>query len=148
MGIRKKGLFMLFLAALSVSVLLVFWPPRQVIADEVYATNTLPTTEDDWRRLEPRQYLYLRYPEVANKIDRIIKCEGAWRMVPNSQGLSTAFGYAQFLNGTWLETRRRMGLSIDLESRKDPYAHIDATVFLWDNGKGASHWSESFFCWR
>ena len=132
---------------ISLTLILFFtaWPPRAAIADETLGPGSLHISKTDWYRLEPRQYLYLRYPGTASRADRIIKCEGDWQMVPNSQGLSTAFGYAQFLNGTWLSTRQRMGLSVDLESRINPYEHIDATVWLYE-ADGITHWLESQGC--
>lgn len=68
-------------------------------------------------------------------------------MVPNASGISSAFGYAQFLDGTWRWTRKAMGLDPSLESRTDPFEHLDALVYLWDGGRGAGHWTESRGCW-
>ena len=105
-------------------------------------------TISEQRELTPREYLYANAGDDAETLDRLITCESGWKMIPNSTGASTAFGYAQFLDSTWRSTRKRMGLDQTLGSRENPTEHIDALIFLWDEGRGSAHWNESKFCWQ
>jgi hypothetical protein len=105
----------------------------------------LPTVElNAWERLTPKQYLYLRYPEYATAIDRIISCESGWQPIVKNKH-SSATGLCQFLDSTWLTTMARMGLPKELDSRLNPYAHIDACVWLFKTD-GPRHWRESLGC--
>jgi len=121
-------------------------PPDPVLTEQGSPNSLIPSAERDMTELRPRQYLYMKYGKAtARAVNGIIRCESGWKMVPNSSGKSSAFGYCQFLDGTWLSTRRRMGLPATIESRNDPYAHIDACVWLYQHD-GITHWLESQPC--
>ncbi len=94
----------------------------------------------------PKEYLYLKGGIYASKLDRVISCESGWN-VNARNSTSTASGLAQFLASTWISTRLRMGLDTSLSLRFDYKEMIDTTIFLWDEGRGASHWNASRFCW-
>jgi len=143
MSKAKGGLLMFALASLLTGLLLTLIPAREAVAEEE-AVNSLPVAEGEWERYEPRQYLYLKYPQVAKKVDAVIICESGWDATARNRG-SSATGLAQFLNSTWINTRTRMGESADFESRLDPYEHIDTTVWLWKHD-GVVHWLESQNC--
>ncbi len=95
--------------------------------------------------LTPKQQLYVFYPEVAPEIDRIISCESSWRVDAKNPN-STATGLSQFLVGTWTWTRNRMGKDPDPSRRLVVRDILETTVYLFDGGRGASHWAASACC--
>lgn len=135
--------FMLFLPLVATGVSTEY--------DEIYKEdppslqlNHLPMAEDDARRYTPRQYLWLMYPKYARVMDRIIWCESRW--YPDAENNnSTASGLAQFLDGTWVSTRRIMGRSGSLRLKLDPYEHIDTAIVLYKS-QGAWPWLASNKC--
>jgi soluble lytic murein transglycosylase-like protein len=74
--------------------------------------------------LPPQDYLYAAYPELARKLDCMIRRESTWN--PNATAVRGRYvGLAQFDYPTWLETPQgQSGLS-----RWDPYASIDAMAW-------------------
>jgi len=134
---------------------LVFWltlfffvsvPSAAKATDAVTSTNSLVPAETDWERLTDRQYLYLKYPDVAEDVDKIIRCESSW--VSDAYNVDFgASGYCQFLAGTWVNTRLRMGLETDVSLRFHPRDAIDTCVFLY-RADGVRHWIASQPCHR
>lgn len=98
-----------------------------------------------------------QYDTDPIKTKAIIKCESGdtstdlntiedyQRTIPNQAGLSTASGYAQFLDGTWDWTIKRMGLPKNTD-KHDPILSIKAFVWLLATD-GDRHWLESKPCW-
>jgi hypothetical protein len=108
--------------------------------------NQLPLAETNIERLTPRQYLYLIAADdyiTARKIDKIAICESDWKMVKNST--SSAYGFCQFLTGTWRTTMLRMGIENGDLLRTDPFTNVDACVWLYEQD-GIRHWLESQNC--
>jgi hypothetical protein len=106
--------------------------------------NNLPMSEGNISRYTPRQYLYIFHPEYAYRINRIIYCESRW-VVTAKNNHSTASGLAQFINGTWVSTRKAMGRDPSLQLKYDPYEHIDTAVWLLKHS-GIHHWAASKHC--
>lgn len=126
---------------LGLATALVFTSPVAAVEDsgDEGPQSSLVVAEADWQRLTPRQYLHLRYPEVAHRLDRVANCESGWK--PNAKSrLSSASGLFQFISGTWKSTRAAMGRDTDLDLRFDAHENIDTAVFLWNGGRGAGHW--------
>ena len=114
------------------------------VAAKTYDQSYLPMSGT--RTLSPREYLYKLAGDSAQILDRIIQCESGWRVDIKNKS-SSATGLAQFINSTWVSTRIKMGKDPDYKYRIDPYEHIDALIFLWDDGRGSSNWLESRPCW-
>ncbi len=75
----------------------------------------------------------------------IAVCESNFEPTAKSPS-SSAKGIAQFINSTWFETMRRMGLPTS-SSVFDPKTHVEAFVWLLKND-GVSHWEASKKCWQ
>lgn len=115
--------------------------------DEPVVNSCRQTACSAPKPLTPKEYLYAHAGDQAKILDRVITCESGWKPTIKNKS-SSATGLAQFIDGTWRSTRIKMGLEPTLESRLDSYQHIDATIFLWDEGRGAGHWAESRPCWK
>jgi hypothetical protein len=74
---------------------------------------------------DPREYLYQRAPDLAQRLDCIISGESGWD--PKSRNpRSSAAGLAQFMPSTWATTPQgQLGLS-----PFDPLPNIDAAIWL------------------
>ena len=116
------------------------------VAAKEFERNQLPLANVRLA-IGPREYLYIHAGDQAEVLDRLIACESSWKTEVKSK-TSSASGLGQFINSTWVSTRRSMGRSEELGLRKDPYEMIDTIIVLWDDGRGASHWSESRSCWK
>ena len=106
--------------------------------------NSLPLSEI--REFTPKEYLYAHAGEWATTLDRLIQCESGWKPEAKSSS-SSATGLAQFITGTWVSTRTAMGRDPDPTLRTDPTEMIDTTLYLWNYGRGQSHWDASRSCW-
>lgn len=94
-----------------------------------------PTPVDGWAS-------YVTPPEVGTPAAIVAQCEsGNLALAKNPN--STASGPWQFLDGTW-----EWVTGLEPPARKYP-RHIQRQAFykLWDEGRGASHWSPSEHCW-
>ncbi len=94
----------------------------------------------------PKEYLYAKAGADAPLLDRIIQCESGYQAEIKNKN-SSATGLAQFISSTWISSRRGMGLSEDLELRKNPYESIDTMLWLYKQA-GTQPWSESRSCWQ
>lgn len=113
-------------------------PLQLVGVPEVLTEEVIKTPEE---LVEMYSIEYGVDPKLAKAI---IKCESGWRReVPNA--ISSASGYFQFIDGTWISTMRRMGLSLDTD-KHDPYISLEAGIWLLSQD-GTRHWNESKYCW-
>lgn len=75
-------------------------------------------------------------------VEAIIACESGWD--PNAKNpKSTAYGYGQFLDSTWLYVQKKWGMVLN---RYDPRDQLYATRRLFEE-EGVVHWLESEACW-
>lgn len=81
-----------------------------------------------------------RLPLIARKV---AYCESRY-VNTASPATSTASGYFQFLNGTW-EWVTGLPAPASAYPLEVQYA---AFLELWDEGRGASHWNPSRYCWE
>lgn len=72
----------------------------------------------------------------------IIKCESGWRDYVKNKD-STAYGLAQFIDGTWIYVQDKWNMDLDRYSYND---QLYATVRLLEE-EGWKHWTESKWCW-
>lgn len=124
--------------------------PIEVLVEEVHP-------EPEPTALELVESFSEKYEVNPRLAKAIIKCESGvyststedireyQRTIKNMSGLSTASGYAQFIDGTWYWTMERMGLSRNTD-KHDPIISIQAFVWLLAQD-GTSHWKESEHCW-
>lgn len=103
--------------------------------------NRLPISED--AELTPRQFLWLTEPELAPVLDRIAECESDWRMIPNSSGASSAYGYFQIIRGTAAITPQ----FAEGRTRTDPQANVEMAIWLAKRDGVMAHWFPSAKCW-
>jgi hypothetical protein len=108
------------------------------------AHNSLPVASE--AALTPKQYLYLTYDDVAERLDDIIQCESGWQPTAKNRN-STATGLCQFIRSTWVSTSVRMGIDTDFSLAVDPYENIDRCAWLFSQD-GYVHWVESAKCWK
>lgn len=73
---------------------------------------------------------------------KIAECESDNKNVRNRQG-SSASGYWQFIDSTW-EWVTGLPAPAMAHPREVQY---QAFLTLWDDGRGASHWQPSKYCW-
>lgn len=85
---------------------------------------------------------YYRDPETLALMEDIIQCESGGDPTAQSP-ISTAYGYCQFLNGTWEYVQEKWDMSLVRESPKD---QLYACYRLLDE-EGTSHWYPSIECW-
>lgn len=75
--------------------------------------------------------------------DRISYCESG-QTNDVSPDESSASGYFQFINSTW-----EWVTGLDAPAKNYSYAvQLEAFLTLWDEGRGASHWEPSRYCWE
>lgn len=74
---------------------------------------------------------------------RVSYCESGHRNVRNRQG-SSASGYFQFIDSTWSWVT---GLNPPAKIHSLE-TQLEAFYELWDEGRGASHWQPSRYCWQ
>lgn len=83
--------------------------------------------------------------------DRIANCEGGLAYLHRDHGPeSTASGKYGFLDGTWdgLDNVKGNGFKGYRRAMDAPESVQDeGFVILWNDGKGAGHWSQSKKCW-
>lgn len=88
------------------------------------------------------------YSEVygvdAELTKRIVKCESGFVLEAKNPN-SSAEGYFQFINSTWIHTMELMNYPTTT-SKFDPEISVEAGVFLLAK-EGVGHWSESRWCW-
>lgn len=77
-----------------------------------------------------RDYLYVKYPDLAPVLDCIASKESGWQNIPNHQG-SGAFGPFQFLRSTFLSTR----VGQTGADWRNPYDQVDAAVDMVLSGR-------------
>lgn len=98
------------------------------------------------RTLTPKEFLYKFGGVDARHLDRIIYCESQWKALAESE-TSTALGLAQFLYGTWVSTRKQMGIDSDPQLRANPYESIRTMLYLYQR-QGDNPWLASQHCWE
>ena len=121
----------------SAVILISFYTANLPVAAYEYRRNSLPLSAD--RIVPVREYLELHAGEDARILAKIINCESGWK-VEAKNSTSSASGLAQFISSTWIQTRKKMNRDPDLNLRFNAYESIDTMIFLWDEGRGASHW--------
>lgn len=96
------------------------------------------------REFTPREYLWHIAPKLAPVLDRVARCESGWKMIPNSGGSSTAYGYFQILDGTARLTPQHAAGG----SKRDPYTNVEMAVWLAERDGVYAHWFPSYDCWK
>lgn len=131
-----------FVIAALVSVLAV--PPAQppVVEDPAHSAEVtrLRAVASFYGRERPLPLAVERLPLMARKV---AWCESRY-VNSASPATSTASGYFQFLNGTW-EWVTGLPAPASAYPLEVQYA---AFLELWDEGRGASHWNPSRYCWE
>jgi len=83
------------------------------------------------------------YEVDYNSILKIARCESGF--IPTITGPTEDGGILQFIPGTWIETRQRMGLDTDLELRYDLEENVKTGAWkMSKDGYGA--WYSSIHC--
>lgn len=81
--------------------------------------------------------------DVQGIARRISYCESGIRNTLNRQG-SSASGYFQFIDSTW-----EWVTGLDAPAKHHSFdVQLEAFYTLWDEGRGASHWEPSRYCWQ
>jgi soluble lytic murein transglycosylase-like protein len=75
----------------------------------------------------------------------IAECESGFIAHAKNKG-STASGIFQIIDGTWIYTREKMGLSTTTSIKNYPKLNIEAGIFLLAL-EGDRHWDASKECW-
>ena len=75
----------------------------------------------------------------------IAKCESNFDRLARSK-TSSAKSYFQFIDGTWKQTIKKMGLPTNSDVF-DHNTHIQAAIWLLKN-EGVKHWESSRSCWE
>lgn len=85
------------------------------------------------------------YPVI--KALAIAECESQFRTkIKNPSATSTATGVFQFVDKTWFQTMKQMGLPTTTP-KTEPHYNIEAGLFLLDK-EGDKHWAASKSCWQ
>ena len=113
-------------------------PNWTVTSGEAVDHPKVPTPED---RLLMYSNMYGADYQLSHAI---ITCESGWVRTAKNPG-SSAYGYWQFIDSTWVSTMRRMGYPTDTP-KDDPVIAIEAGAWLLAED-GARHWLESKPCW-
>lgn len=82
-------------------------------------------------------------PELISLAIRIIQCESGWDYKAQNKD-STAYGFSQFLSGTWDYVQKKWGMKLD---RNSPEDQIYATLRLLKE-EGDKPWQSSKSCWN
>jgi len=128
----------------SISILFSLYFSNIPVAAKEFPQNSLPASGQ--RYISPREYLYLHAGKDATILDRMIKCESGWNPEARNKD-STATGLGQFLNSTWITTRKRMGYpTYSLDDRTNSTIMLDTMIWLYQHD-GQRHWLESKPCW-
>ena len=80
--------------------------------------------------------------ELYNLAYKTIECESGWDYTAQNK-TSTAFGFSQFINGTWNYIQNKWGIELERDNKEH---QLYATVRLLKE-EGTRHWSESKHCW-
>jgi hypothetical protein len=104
-------------------------PP--VVSDSAEAAPEAPEAV-----LTPYAYLYQTYPRYASRLNCVFARESGWDPQAYNRR-SGASGLAQFILSTWLSTPQGKAGA----ARTDPFASIDASVYLIENTPSSwRHW--------
>jgi len=79
----------------------------------------------------------------AMSLPRIIKCESGGSPTAKNPG-SSAYGYCQFLDGTWSYVQKKWNMKLD---RKSPADQLYACERLLKEEGACRHWKASKSCW-
>lgn len=87
-------------------------------------------------KIDPHAYLYASYPRYARRLDCVYARESRWDPMAYNRR-SGAEGLAQMLMTTWVTTPQGKAGA----ARIDPFASIDASIFLIENTPQSwRHW--------
>ncbi|MGI8425099.1 MAG: transglycosylase family protein [Actinomycetota bacterium] len=106
----------------------------------------IPTPEAPNVEPEPPEPQQTHVHPTDSRLAAVAMCESGGSYTAQNPR-SSASGKYQMINGTFQGTKA--GKQSGYKRAKDapPEVQEAAAIELWDNGRGASHWSESRRCW-
>lgn len=137
----------LVFVALVLFILVLFVRDTPVAAQEVYEVRPLGASISDWLRLEPKQYLFLKYPDYASILEKVSYCESGFKQFSGNDVLrgrinNQDIGLFQINTKYNLTFCESYGYDIFTEQ-----GNIDCAVKLYEQ-RGLQPWEASKPCWE